>query len=85
MRRLLRQAGLERAAEAAADPVAANALRTAWLWLVRMEERRCARREHEARRTLPPTAVACPKPPIQAAMIMRRLLFAGGGTGGLSF
>ena len=51
MRRWRRQAGLERASDAAADPVAANALRTAWLWLVRMEERRYARREQEARRT----------------------------------
>ena len=45
------QVGLERAAEAAADPAIANALRTAWLWLKRMEERRYARREQEARRT----------------------------------
>ena len=45
------QVGLERAAEAAADPAIANALRTAWLWSKRMEDRRYARREQEARRT----------------------------------
>ena len=44
------QAGLERAAELAADPATAHALRTAWLWLRRMEDRRYARREQEARR-----------------------------------
>ena len=45
----MRQAGLERAAEAAADPATAHALRTAWLWLQLMEDRRYARREQEAR------------------------------------
>ena len=51
LRALFLQAGLERAAEAAADPAAAHALRTAWLWLKRMEDRRYARREQEASRT----------------------------------
>ena len=45
------QAGLVLAAEAAADPASAHALRTAWLWLKRMEDRRYARREQEARHT----------------------------------
>ena len=81
LRWCLRQAGLQRAAEATADHVAANALRTAWLHLQLMERRRYARREQEARRTrrLRPRALA----QIQIALLMRMLWHTGGGAGGL--
>ena len=60
LRKRTRQAGLERAAEAVADPVAASALRTANMWLQNMEKRRRAQREQEARRAFPPSDAARP-------------------------